>query len=162
LSNSGWEEKATLEKYLKDAKVWYQFVKKDQVVRPPASLPEVVVDLTRVTKGFICQSSRGNYAFLIVPGNQRVSLKRAAYTLGTPGLRLLTPSDAAAVAGYPPGAIPPFFHKTRMETVIDSELLQYETIFCGGGSKKRLLEMRTADVVKLASAVIAYISEREP
>jgi len=43
--------------------------------------------------------------------------------------------------------------------VIDKSLLEYETIYCGGGSRKRLLELRTEDVIRLNDAVVAEISK---
>jgi prolyl-tRNA editing enzyme YbaK/EbsC (Cys-tRNA(Pro) deacylase) len=36
--------------------------------------------------------------------------------------------------------------------------LSYETIYCGGGSRDKLLELKTKDVISLNEAVVAEIS----
>jgi prolyl-tRNA editing enzyme YbaK/EbsC (Cys-tRNA(Pro) deacylase) len=38
-------------------------------------------------------------------------------------------------------------------------LLDQETVFCGGGSRDRLLELNTQDVIRLNNAIVADISE---
>jgi prolyl-tRNA editing enzyme YbaK/EbsC (Cys-tRNA(Pro) deacylase) len=47
-----------------------------------------------------------------------------------------------------------------MSVVVERDLLSNETIFCGGGSTDRILELKTADVLKLTQAVAADISEK--
>jgi prolyl-tRNA editing enzyme YbaK/EbsC (Cys-tRNA(Pro) deacylase) len=44
--------------------------------------------------------------------------------------------------------------------VIEKDLRHNETIFCGGGSRDKILELRTEDVLKLTNAVTADISEK--
>jgi prolyl-tRNA editing enzyme YbaK/EbsC (Cys-tRNA(Pro) deacylase) len=42
--------------------------------------------------------------------------------------------------------------------IVDEELAGFETFFCGGGSKDRLLELRVDDVKRLTDAIVAKIS----
>jgi len=37
-------------------------------------------------------------------------------------------------------------------------LQDFETIYCGGGTRDKLLELKTQDVIRLAGAIIADIS----
>ncbi len=97
---------------------------------------------------------------LAVPGDRRVSLQKAAQTLNTRSIRLLGFNEAEAISGYPPGGTPSVHHKTAMSVVVERDLLSNETIFCGGGSRDRILELKTADVLKLTQAVTADISEK--
>jgi prolyl-tRNA editing enzyme YbaK/EbsC (Cys-tRNA(Pro) deacylase) len=48
-----------------------------------------------------------------------------------------------------------------MRAVVDSELTEFETLFCGGGSRDRLLEVKVEDVIRLNSAVVAPISRAD-
>jgi len=50
-------------------------------------------------------------------------------------------------------------HKIKMQVVVDKKLLQFETIFGGGGDRTKLLELKTSDVVRLNNAVVAEITE---
>jgi prolyl-tRNA editing enzyme YbaK/EbsC (Cys-tRNA(Pro) deacylase) len=47
-----------------------------------------------------------------------------------------------------------------MSVVIEKDLLSNETIFCGGGSRDRILELKTEDVVRLTHALTADISDK--
>ena len=118
------------------------------------------IELSRITKNLVCKTSDGRYALLVVPGDRRVSLQKAAQTLNTRNIRLLGFDEAEAISGYAPGGTPSIHHKTAMSVVIERDLLSNETIFCGGGSRDRILELRTEDVLKLSSAVAADISEK--
>jgi prolyl-tRNA editing enzyme YbaK/EbsC (Cys-tRNA(Pro) deacylase) len=45
-----------------------------------------------------------------------------------------------------------------MRTVVDSELTEFETLFCGGGTRDRLLELKVEDIIGLNDAVVSTIS----
>jgi prolyl-tRNA editing enzyme YbaK/EbsC (Cys-tRNA(Pro) deacylase) len=92
---------------------------------------------------------------LVVPGNRRVSLQKAAQALNTRNIQLLGFNEAEAISGYPPGGTPSLHHKTAMSVVIEKDLLSNETIFCGGGSRDKILELRTEDLLKLTHATMA-------
>jgi prolyl-tRNA editing enzyme YbaK/EbsC (Cys-tRNA(Pro) deacylase) len=47
-----------------------------------------------------------------------------------------------------------------MSMVIERDLLNYETIFCGGGSRDKILELKTKDLLMLTHAAVADISEQ--
>jgi prolyl-tRNA editing enzyme YbaK/EbsC (Cys-tRNA(Pro) deacylase) len=96
----------------------------------------------------------------LILGNRRVNLQKAAQALNATNIELLGFTEAEAVSGYPPGGTPSVHHKTPMSVILDRDLLNYETVFCGGGSRDRLLELKTQDVLKLNNAVTADISEK--
>jgi prolyl-tRNA editing enzyme YbaK/EbsC (Cys-tRNA(Pro) deacylase) len=72
---------------------------------------------------------------------------------------LLGFDEAESISGYPPGGTPSVHHKNQLQVVIDRELLTGETIFCGGGARNRLLELRTTDVLRLTNALVGSISQ---
>jgi len=149
-----------LEEYLKKSGVWYRLMDKPETVHTADASRATGIELSRITKNLVCKTSDGRYALLVVPGDRRVSLQKAAQTLNTRNIRLLGFDEAEAISGYPPGGTPSIHHKTAMSVVIEKDLLSNETIFCGGGSRDRILELRTEDVLKLSSAVAADISEK--
>jgi Cys-tRNA(Pro)/Cys-tRNA(Cys) deacylase len=149
-----------LEDYLKKSGVWYRLMDKPETVHTADASRATGIDLSRITKNLVCKTSDGRYALLVVPGDRRVSLQKAAQTLNTRNIRLLGSDEAEAISGYPRGGTPSIHHKTAMSVVVERDLLSNETIFCGGGSRDRILELKTADVVKLTQAVVADISEK--
>jgi len=95
---------------------------------------------------------------LIVPGDKKVDLDKAAKVLGVRKIRLVPFDKAEEISGYPPGGTPSIGHKTPMKIVLDKSLLSYQTVFCGGGSRTRLLELRTEDIVRVGKAIVSDIS----
>jgi len=148
-----------LEGFLKDNKIWHSFMSKPETVHTADASRETGVRLSRITKNLVCRGNNGEFALLVVPGDRRVNLKKAAEVLDTTNIKLLSFAEAESVSGYPPGGTPSIHHKTKMTVVLDKSLQQFETLFCGGGTRSRLLELRTADVVRLENAVVAEISE---
>jgi Cys-tRNA(Pro)/Cys-tRNA(Cys) deacylase len=62
------------------------------------------------------------------------------------------------ISGYPPGGTPSLGYKTKVRVVVDKELEGFETFYCGGGSRDRLLEIRFADVVRFNDSLVATVS----
>jgi Cys-tRNA(Pro)/Cys-tRNA(Cys) deacylase len=146
--------------YLRAEGVWHRFLDKPETVHTADASAATGIELSRITKNLVCKTSDGRYAILIVPGNRRVSLQRAAQALNTRNIQLLGFNEAEEVSGYPPGGTPSIHHKTTMDVVVEKDLLSFETIFCGGGSRDKILELRTADVIRLNRAAVADISEK--
>ena len=148
-----------LEGYLKEKNVWYRLISKPETVHTADASQETGIPLHRITKNLVCRTSNGDLALLVIPGDRRVSLRKAARALNANNVQLLPFSQAEEVSGYPPGGTPSVNHKTRMRVVLDTLLQNHETLFCGGGSRERLLELKTEDVVKLENATLADITE---
>jgi len=148
-----------LEAYLVSSGVWHRFLEKPETIHTADASNATGINLNRITKNLVCRTSTGHYALLVVPGDRRVNLQRAAQALNAGNVQLLGFREAEEVSGYPPGGTPSVHHKTSLEVVVDKSVLAHETIFCGGGTRGRLLELRTEDLLKLTGAITADISE---
>ena len=148
-----------LKKYLEETGVWYRFIEKKETIHTADAAKAAGLELHRVTKNLVSKTNEGEPVLLIIPGDKRVRLKSAAKALGVRRVSLVSFEEAEKISGYPPGGTPSIGHKTKMRTVIDKSLLQYETVYCGGGSRKRLLEIRTEDIIRLNNAIVAEISK---
>ena len=148
-----------LEKYLKRMEVWHRFIEKEETIHTADAARAAGLELHRVTKNLISKTNEGEPILLIIPGDRKVRLKSAAKALGVRRVSLVSFEEAEEISGYPPGGTPSVGHKTKMRTVIDKSLLQHKTVYCGGGSRKRLLEIRTKDIIRLSNAIVAEISK---
>ena len=148
-----------LEEYLKSTGVWHRFMDKPETVHTADASRATGIELSKITKNLVCKKADGGFALLVVPGNRRVNLQKAAQALNTRNVQLLGFNEADSISGYPPGGTPSLHHKTPMSVVIEKDLLSNQTIFCGGGSRDRILELKTEDVLKLTHAIVAGISE---
>jgi len=147
-----------LEAYLEERGIWHRFIDKPETVHTADASKATGIDLHRITKNLVSKTRKGEYALLVVPGDRRVDLKASAKALGAKKIRLMPFSEAETISGYPPGGTPTIGHKTPMKVILDEELAGFETFYCGGGSRDRLLELRVDDVKKLTDAIVARIS----
>lgn len=148
-----------LEAYLRENKIWHRFIEKSETVHTADAAKVAGVPLQKLTKNLISLTDSEEYILLIVAGNKKVDLKTAAKLAGVKKVSLVPFEGAENISGYPPGGTPSIGHKTKMRGVMDESLLENETIYCGGGSKGRLLELKTKDVVKLNDLVLGRISK---
>ena len=147
-----------LDEYLRRHGVWHRFLPKRETVHTADASEATGIDLHRITKNLVSVTDTGEHVVLIVPGDRRVNLRRAAEALSVGNVRLMPFREAGAVSGYPPGATPSLGYRTPMRVVVDSELTEFEIIYCGGGTRDRLLEVRVEDVIRLNNAAVASIS----
>lgn len=62
--------------------------------------------------------------------------------------------------GFPIGGVAPFGHKTPIEHIfIDRDLMQFETIWCAGGTPHAVFEITPQKLVEITHANIADIKE---
>jgi Cys-tRNA(Pro)/Cys-tRNA(Cys) deacylase len=148
-----------LETYLKNAGIWYRFLDKPETVHTADASRATGIELNRITKNLVCRTSEGRFALLVVAGDRKVNLRNAADVLGARNIQLLGFNEAESISGYPPGGTPSIHHKNLLQVVIDTQLLTGETMFCGGGTRNRLLELKTADVLRLTNALTGSISQ---
>jgi len=153
------EREDLLENYLKQTGIWHRFIEKKETIHTADAAKAAGLELHRVTKNLVSKTDEGELVLLIIPGDKRVRLKSAARALGVRRVSLVSFEEAERISGYPPGGTPSIGHKTRMRTLIDRSLLRYDTIYCGGGSRERLLELKTEDVIRLNNAIVADISK---
>jgi len=144
---------------LKNAGLWYRFYDKPETVHTADASQATGIELSKITKNLVCRTSDGRFALLVVSGDRKVNLRSAADLLGARNVQLLGFSEAESVSGYPPGGTPSVHHKVPLQVVIDKQLLNNETIFCGGGARNKLLELRTSDVLKITSALTGTITQ---
>lgn len=149
----------TLEEYLTQNNVWHRFVQKTETIHTADAAKAAGIVLNKVTKNLVSVTETGEYVLLIVPGDRKVNLNEAAKALGVSKIRLVPFEEAEKISGYPPGGTPSVGHKTKMRTVLEKSLLDYETVYCGGGSRDRLLELRVQDIARLNNAAVASITQ---
>ena len=148
----------SLPNWLSEHQVWHRFVEKPETVHTADASQTTGTDLHRITKNLISVTDRGENVVLIVPGDRRVNLRKAAKALGVKNVHLIPFDKSEPISGYPPGGTPSLGYATKMRVVVDEELRSLKTFYCGGGSRDRLLEVRFEDVVRLNDAIVVSIS----
>ena len=153
------DEQLGLETFLKEKGIWYRFVNKTETTHTADASNVTGIPLSRITKNLVSQTEKGEHVLLVVSGDRRIDLKKASSALGVRNVSTVPFGKAESISGYPPGGTPTLGHKTPMRTVLDKSLVSFETVFCGGGSRSLLLELRVKDILEISQAIVADISE---
>jgi Cys-tRNA(Pro)/Cys-tRNA(Cys) deacylase len=148
----------TLEEWLTEHNVWHRFVEKKETVHTADASQATGIDLHRITKNLVSVTDNGDHVVIIVPGDKKVNLRKAAAALGVKNVHLMPFEKSEALSGYPPGGTPSLGYTTKMRVVIDEELKKFKTLYCGGGSRDKLLEVRFEDVVRFNNAIVAPLT----
>jgi len=147
-----------LEDYLRRKAVWYGFVEKKETIHTADAASAARIELGRVTKNLVSKTDSGEYVLLVVPGDRRVDLKKAAKALGAKNVTLVPFDEVEEVSGYPPGGTPTIGHRTPMKILMEKALLEHDVIYCGGGRRDRLLALRLQEVLRAEDVVVAEIA----
>ncbi len=148
-----------LDKFLTENNLWHRFYNKPEAVHTADTATTTGVDLTRLTKSLVLVNQDKKAVLAIIPGNCKLSFSKLRHVIGAKKVRLVPFNEAEKYSGYVPGATPMVCHREEMQVVIDKRLTHYKTIYGGGGSRTRMLELKTDDVIKINHAVIADICE---
>ena len=148
-----------LETKLNGLGIWYNFIEKpESTIHTTDAALVTGIELHRISKNLIAKTSEGKYVALIIPGDMKLNFKGAAKVIGVKNINLVQFDFAHTISGYPPGGTPSIGYDKELEVILDSELLKYDTFYCGGGSTMTLLEIKRDDVIKINNAKVSKIS----
>ncbi|MCD6563005.1 MAG: aminoacyl-tRNA deacylase [Thermoproteales archaeon] len=147
-----------LRKCLESKRIFFEFYRFDkETVTSTQASKLLKVPLTSIAKSVLLMSENKEPVLVILPGYKRIPQKRLARVLGKKKLRLATKEEVLHITGYPAGGIPPFFHKNKILTIVDKELMNNEYVIAGGGDTKTLLKVNIRDVVMIQNAKVLDI-----
>jgi prolyl-tRNA editing enzyme YbaK/EbsC (Cys-tRNA(Pro) deacylase) len=114
-------------------------------------------DLGQIVKSLIFKGKASNKPILVLTsGANRVDEKRISEYAG----EAIGRADAdfvRAVTGYAIGGVPPVGHLQNMETYLDEDFLQYETIWAAAGTPNAIFELKTSDLPKLTGGKVVRV-----
>jgi prolyl-tRNA editing enzyme YbaK/EbsC (Cys-tRNA(Pro) deacylase) len=93
---------------------------------------------------------------ILVSGTNRVDKTKVGEFLGCK-IKTAGPEFVLEKTGFPVGGVPPVSHKTPLKTLIDRDVMQYETIYAAAGTDHTLFPISPQQLVKLTKAVITTI-----
>jgi Cys-tRNA(Pro)/Cys-tRNA(Cys) deacylase len=94
----------------------------------------------------------------VVPVAGQLDLKALAAAAGGKKARMAELAAAERATGYVAGGISPLGHRKRLPVVVDSSATGFDTVFCSGGRRGLEIELAPAELVRLASAMVAPIA----
>ena len=114
-------------------------------------------ELGQIVKSLIFKGKTTNKPILVLTsGANRVDEKRIREYAG----EAIGKADAdfvRAVTGYAIGGVPPLGHVQKMETYIDEDFLQFQTVWAAAGTPNAIFELTTEDLQKLTSGKVVMV-----
>lgn len=114
-------------------------------------------ELGQIVKSLIFKGTDSNKPILVLTsGANRVDEKRISEYAGEPIGR----ADAdfvRSVTGFAIGGVPPVGHPAPMETYVDEDFLQYQTIWAAAGTPNAIFELKTEDLPKMTNGKVVRV-----
>ena len=114
-----------------------------------AQIAKSLVFITRITRKPV---------LVIASGANRVNTKRIGAALSEP-IDRADPDFVHQATGFAIGGVPPVGHTQPVETFIDEDLLQFETIWAAAGAPTAVFELTPTELVKLTSGRVLALKE---
>ena len=114
-------------------------------------------ELGQIVKSLIFKGKESGKPILVLTsGANRVDEKRISGYAG----EHIGRADAdfvRAVTGFAIGGVPPVGHVQKMETYLDEDFLQYQTIWAAAGTPNAIFELKTEDLQKMTGGKIVVV-----
>ncbi len=109
-------------------------------------------------KTLVVELDRKSYCLALLPGHRELDLKKLASLLGFKRTAMVDINTAERLTGYLVGGISPFGTQQRLETVMESTILDNEEIMINAGQRGLMLKMAPCDIVKALDSKVASIA----
>ena len=114
-------------------------------------------ELGQIVKSLIFKGQvSGKPILVLTSGANRVDEKRISDYAGE-AIGRADADFARAVTGFAIGGIPPIAHIQKIETYLDEDFLQYETIWAAAGTPNAICELKTADLQKMTEGKVVRV-----
>ncbi len=147
-----------LKAYLICVEIEFEFFEKKATHTAEAAAKSLGVPLNKIVKSIIFVDENKLPLLAIIRGDQHVSRKALQQALNVKKATIASQKIAEQVTGYPTGGIPPIGHKNPLRTVIDPLVLENEFIWAGGGTRKKMVKLKTSDILLLSKALVKDIT----
>lgn len=102
----------------------------------------------------------GEPLLVINNGPARVSYPKVAAHLGVgrKKVRFAAAEQALEITGYVVGSMPPFGHRQKLRTLVDTAVTELELIYGGGGDVNAMLRLTPAELLRVTGAEVLPLS----
>ncbi len=129
-------------KFLRQKKVEFELIQYDhQVKGAEFAAKSIDFPLGQTIKTLVVDLGNKKFCLALLPGDKQLSLKQIAKTFGAKRAAMVDTDTAERVTGYPVGGISPFGTKQKLESVLDSSLIDFETVVINAGQRGSLLRL---------------------
>lgn len=144
--------------FLRQNRIDFEFIEKRSTHHASEASQATDIPLSKIIKTLVFVDQDSKPLVAIVRADCTVSRHKLESCSGSRSVRIASNELAERVTGYPTGGIPPVGHKKKLRVYVDSQILENEYIWCGGGSRTKLIRLKVSDVIRLLSPQLCDIS----
>ncbi len=135
-----------------------EVVELPQSTRTAQEAADVVgCQLGQIVKSLVFRGSDSATPYLVlVSGSNRADLERVSQLVGEP-IRMGDADFVREVTGFSIGGVAPVGLPEPLQTLIDRDLLQYDTIWAAAGTPRSVFSLSPDDLRKLTAGQVASI-----
>jgi Cys-tRNA(Pro)/Cys-tRNA(Cys) deacylase len=118
------------------------------------------VDTRQIIKSLVFHID-GKPLLVINNGLARVDRKKLAGYLGVgrKKVKFASPDNAFALTGFVVGSMPPFGHKQKLRTLVDTAVTELDIIYGGGGAIDAMMRLTPGELLDVSQAEVTAFSE---
>ena len=95
----------------------------------------------RIIKTLVMETENHHPLLVLMHGDQAVSTRQLARTIGSKKVRPVRPERALSCTGYPVGGISPFGTRQALPVYVQATILNLDTIYINGGKRGFLVKI---------------------
>lgn len=120
------------------------------------------VPVSQVIKAMIVQRSDRQFVLVVIPGDQRLSLKKVGAALNDKNVTLAAERDVQRVTGYQVGAVSVLgFRRADVQAYVDQRVLEPQQVIISAGRPDAGLALSPDDLMRaLEGAELGDFSEK--
>ena len=122
------------------------------------SARELKVDEHSVIKTLVMQNERAEPLIVLMHGDQEVSTKALAHTLGVKTIHPCEPARANAHSGYLVGGTSPFGTRRPMPVYCQRTILDLATIYINGGARGYLVSLDPREMARVLEPTLVDVA----
>jgi Cys-tRNA(Pro)/Cys-tRNA(Cys) deacylase len=115
------------------------------------------VEPERMFKSLVAKAGT-EFVFALVAADAALSLKKLAAAAGAKHAEMADPRDAERITGYQVGGISPLGSRKVLPVFLDTGAERFERICLNAGNRGHIVEVATADLVRLTSATVCDLA----
>lgn len=113
--------------------------------------------LAQIAKSLVFRLAPSSRPLLVIAsGPNRVNEAALAEKMGQ-AIEKADPDFVLQASGYAVGGVPPACHATPLETIIDEDLLKYDSIWAAAGAPNAVFPLTPAELVELTGGTVLSI-----
>ncbi|NIO03369.1 MAG: Cys-tRNA(Pro) deacylase [Proteobacteria bacterium] len=110
---------------------------------------ELGIDLHLVIKTLVMEDDRGSPLIILMHGDNQVSTKDLARTIGVKSVQAASHEAAQKHTGYVIGGISPFGLRKSLPIYVEASILRLPRLFINGGKRGFTIEISSEDLARI-------------